>query len=203
MKITSEDKLELPNDQFWAKAVEAGRNAVSKAISDTIGGLFTTENCKAGKITMASVTKNALAKLRTQAAGKGRIGDYVLLLDSDYYADAISLFDSNIYGGIDPIQNGYVPRLYGFKAIAMGVALPSGVKGVLVPSTGVCTAVRPVAIPSLNDYPEAGVVTDENGFSLLTMRHTDFSTGSAYVNVTTLVGATLARENETFYIAAS
>ena len=203
IKITSTDKLELPNDSFWSRATEAGRNSIAKAISTKIGGLFTTTNCAAGKITMASVTKAALAKCRTNAATKGRVADYVLILEPDYFADALSLFDSNVYGNTDPIQSGIVPRLYGFKAVVCGYDLPEGVKGALVPSTGLAIAVRPVAIPDPGAYPECGIVSDEQGFSLLAMRHTDFNTGASLVNVTTLIGADIARKADTFYIAAS
>lgn len=203
IKITSTDKLELPNDSFWTRTAEAGKNSIAKAISSKIGGLFTTTNCAGGKITMASVTKAALAKCRTQAASKGRVADYVLVLNPDYYADALALFDSNVYGDSDPIQDGYVKRLYGFKAVVCGYDLPEGVKGALVPAEGLAIAVRPVAIPDPSAYPECATVTDENGFSILAMRHTDFNTGASLVNVTTLVGADLARKDATFYIAQS
>lgn len=203
IKITSTDKLELPNDSFWARTAEAGKNSIAKAISAKVGGLFTTTNCAAGKITMASVTKAALAKCRTNAASKGRVADYVLILEPDYFADALALFDSNVFGSSDPIQEGFVPRLYGFKAVVCGYDLPEGVKGALVPSTGLAIAVRPVAIPDPAAYPECATVTDENGFSILAMRHTDFNTGASLVNVTTLIGADLSRKNDTFYIAAS
>ena len=203
IKITSTDKLELPNDSFWTRTAEAGKNSIAKAISAKVGGLFTTTNCAGGKITMASVTKAALAKCRTQAASKGRVADYVLVLCPDYYADALALFDSNVYGDSDPIQEGYVKRLYGFKSVVCGYDLPEGVKGALVPAEGLAIAVRPVAIPDPSAYTECATVTDENGFSILAMRHTDFNTGASLVNVTTLIGADLARKNETFYIAAS
>ena len=203
IKITSTDKLELPNDSFWTRAAEAGKNSIAKAISAKVGGLFTAENCTAGKITMASVTKAALAGLRKKAAVKGRIADYVLLLEPDYFSDMLSLFDSNVYGSSDPIQKGLVPNLYGFKAVVCGYDLPDGVKGALVPADGLAIAVRPVAIPDPAAYPECGVVTDENGFSLLAMRHTDFNTGASLYNVTTLIGAELARKNATYYISAS
>lgn len=201
--ITQTDKLELPNDSFWGRAAEAGRNTIGKAISGKICGLFTSDNCLAGKITMASVTKNAIAKLRTNAASKGRVSDYVLLLDGEYFADLISLLDSNVFGGTDPIQSGVVPRLYGFKAVMCANDLPDGVKGALVPAAGVAVAVRPVAIPDPAAYPECGVVTDENGFSLTAMRHTSFATAKAFYNVTALVGADILRKNDTYYIAAS
>lgn len=201
--ITAREKLELPNDSFWARAASAGRDAVGKAISGAVCGLFTAENCQAGKITMASVTKNAVAKLRTNAATKGRVGDYVLLLSGDYFADLISLLDSNIFGGRDPILDGAVDRLYGFRSVLCANDLPEGIKGALVPAAGVAVAVRPVAIPDPEAYPECGVVTDENGFSLTAMRHTSFATAKAFFNVTALVGADILRKTDAFYIAAS
>lgn len=201
--ITQKDKLELPNDAFWTRAAEAGRDTVGKAISGAVCGLFTAENCQAGKITMATVTKNAVAKLRTNAAAKGRVGDYVLLLAGDYFADLISLLDSNVFGGTDPIQSGAVDRLYGFRSVLCANDLPDGIKGALVPASGVAVAVRPVAIPDPDAYPECGVVTDANGFSLTAMRHTSFATAKAFFNVTALVGADILRKTDAFYIAAS
>lgn len=203
IKITSTDKLELPNDSFWDRCAEAGKYAIAKAISTKIGGLFTSENCTAGKITMASVTKAALAKCRTNAATKGRISDYVLMLDPDYYADALALFDAIVFGDSDPVQEGIVRRLYGFKSVVCGYDLPSGIKGALVPTTGLAIAVRPVAVPDESAYPECSTVSDENGFALRVMRHTDFNTAASFVNVTTLIGADLSRKADTFYIAAS
>ena len=201
--ITQTDKLELPNDSFWTKAGEAGRNVIGSSLSKEICGNFTAEKCLAGKITMASVTKNAIAKLRNSAAAKGRIADYVLVLDGDYYADLISLLDSNVFGGVDPIQNGVIEKLYGFKSILCSYDLPDGIKGALVPSDGLAVAVRPVAIPDPQAYPECGVVSDEQGFSLTALRFTDFATAKAFYNVTTLVGTDLIRPNDTYYIANS
>lgn len=199
--ITQTDKLELPNDSFWGKAGEAGRNVIGASISKEICGNFTAANCTGGKITMASVTKNAIAKLRNSAASKGRIADYVLVLDGDYYADLISLLDSNVFGGVDPIQNGVISKLYGFKSIVCSYDLPDGIKGALVPADGLAVAVRPVAVPDPAAYPECGVVSDEQGFSLTALRFTDFATAKAFYNVTTLVGTALLRPAETFYIA--
>ena len=201
--VTQTDKLELPNDSFWSKASEAGRNTIGSSISKAICGNFTAEKCLAGKITMASVTKNAIAKLRNYAAAKGRIADYVLVLDGDYYADLISLLDSDVFGGVDPIQNGVIQKLYGFKSILCSYDMPDGVKGALVPADGLAVAVRPVAIPDPAAYPECGVVSDEQGFSLTALRFTDFATAKAFYNVTTLVGTGLIRPNEAYFIAAS
>lgn len=199
--VTSQDVLELPNDGYWAKCVEAGRDAIGSAISKKIGGLFTTTNCAGGKITMASVTKKALAGLRSQCVG--RIRDTVLILSPDYYEDAISLFDSYVYGGQNPVVDGEFRGMYGFRTVLCGYDLPDGIKGALVPYTSVAIAVRPVAIPDVAAYPEAGVTTDENGFSLTSMRHTDFNTATCFFNTTCLLGADVIRKSDVKYIAAS
>lgn len=199
--ISQMEALELPNNSFWTKFAEAGANSISKAISTKIGGKFTTSACQGGKVVLSSVTKANIAKLRASCAG--RVADTVLLLNPTNYAELLSLFDSNVYGGTDPVQNGYIEKLYGFKAVVEANDLPSGVTGALVPANGLAIAVRPVALPDMNAYPEAGVVTDDNGFSITAMRHTAFATGKAYMNVTCLVGAELTMPSLTKYIAAS
>ena len=153
--VTQTDALELPNSGYWKRVTESGVMSISKAISKKIGGLFTAENCLGGKVVLASVTKANLAKLRKQCTG--RVADTVLILDPDNYADALALFDSNVYGDSDPIKDGVVSRLYGFKAVMCGYDLPEGVTGAIVPYTSVAIATRPVAIPDAGAYPEADV----------------------------------------------
>jgi hypothetical protein len=199
--ITQMEKLELPNDSFWGKFAEAGKNSIGKAISTKIDGLFTAAACTGGKVTMASVTLANVARLRASCAG--RIADTVLLLEPGYYADLLGLLSANIYGNQDAILNGYIEKLYGFKAVVCANDLPDGIKGALVPANGVAVAVRPVAIPDPAAYPEAGIVSDENGFSLSVLRHTAFATGKAFLNTTCLVGAALTQPALTKYIAAS
>ena len=199
--VTSNDVLELPNDGYWAKCVEAGRDAIGTAISKKIGGLFTAANCLGGKVTMATVTKKALANLRSQCVG--RIRDTVLILAPDYYEEAISLFDSYVYGDQNPVVDGQFNGLYGFRTVLCGYDLPDGIKGALVPYTSVAVAVKPVAIPDAAAYPEAGVTTDESGFSITSMRHTDFNTATCFFNTTCLIGADVIRKNDVKYISAS
>lgn len=207
--ITATDKLELPNDSFWTRAAEAGRNTIGAAISDTVGALFTTENCTGGKLVISASditnekVKAKVAGLRASASAKGRVGDYVVLLDPVYFAELVNELPANVYGDAEVIRTGVIPALFGFKAVIQAMGLPDGIKGALVPADGVAIAVRPVAIPDPTAYPECGVVTDENGFSLTAMRHTSFATAKAFYNVTALVGADIIRKAETFYIAQS
>lgn len=202
--LTSQDLLELPNDSFWGKAKEASVNVISKAISSAICGNFTKANIEPNgtdrQVPLAVVDTSAIAQLRNKAASKGRIADYVLVLDGEAYADLLSVLPANIYGNTDPIQNGVLQKIYGFKSIICSYDLPSGIRGVLVPADGLAVAIRPVAIPDPAAYPECGVVTDEQGFALTAMRHTSFATAKAFYNVTTLIGTKLIRPEATFYI---
>ena len=198
--LTSTEALEIAESPYWPKFTEAARTAVSASISKSIGGLFTAANCTGGKITMATVTKGAVAGLRANC--KGRVADNVLLLAPDYYAELLGLLDSGVFGGVDPIQTGYIPRLYGFKAIAQGNDLPEGIKGVLMPSNSIAIASRPVEIADTSCYSEYGVVTDENGFGLNVFRHGSPATGTAWLNVTTLFGCAFIKKTNVQYIAA-
>ena len=199
--LTSMDALELAESPYWNTFADATGNSVSASISATIGGLFTTTNCTGGKITMASVTKAALAGLRANCVG--RVANSVLLLAPDYYAETLSLLDSGVFGGVDPIQTGYIPRLYGFKAVAQGNDLPTGVKGVLLPSNAIAVASRTVAIPDPSCYSEYGTVKDENGFALTVLRHGSAATGKAFINTTCLFGAAFVKNTWVKYIAAA
>lgn len=206
--ISQMDKLELPNDSFWTKSAEAGADTIAKAISTKIGGAFTTTAVTGGSATLAfddtkseAFNRKQIAALRAQCVG--RVADTVLLLNPENYATMLSLFSNNIYGDKDPVQDGYIEKLYGFKAVVCAYDLPAGVTGALVPSNGLAIAVRPVAIPDPAAYPEAGVVSDENGFSVSVLRHTAFATGKAYLNVTALVGVALTQPDKTKYLVAS
>lgn len=197
-EFVGKDVLEAPNAPYWTKCAEGGADSVGKYISGVIGGLITTSLTK---VTMASVTKAALAGLRASCAG--RVADTVLALAPDYFADALALFDSNVIGDQDPIRNGYIDRLYGFKSVIQLTDLPAGIKGALIPANGVAFASRAVGVGDEGAYSEFGTVSDENGFTLTVMRHGDPKTGKGFINITSLMGAALTQTDKTKYIAAS
>lgn len=200
-ELNGKDVLEAPNAPYWNRCAEGAADSVSKNISATIGGLFTTTACSGGKVVMATVTKANLAKCRKECAG--RIANTVLALSPDYYADALALFDSNVFGNADPIQQGYIGKLYGFKAVVQMNDLPSGVLGVIIPDNAIAIASRAVGVADESVYSEFGTVTDENGFTLTVMRHGSAINGKGFINVTTLFGATLVNGANCKYIAAS
>lgn len=158
--VTSTDALELEgNTSFWNRITEDGVTSISTAISKTVGGLFTTENCQGGKVVLAfddtksdTYNRKQITKLRKSCVG--RPADTVLILDPDNYNTLLALLPDNVKGDNTAIRDGVVGRFAGFKAIICGYDLPAGVTGAIVPSTSVAIAVRPVIIPQNGGYPE-------------------------------------------------
>lgn len=203
--IDGKDVLELANAPIWNKFAEAGANAIGKSIQEQVGALFTTSLTKAGtKLGTEGtdeITKKKLAQLRNDCVGK--VSDTVLVLDPVRFAETLALFDSSVYGSDEAVKQGIIHGLYGFKAVICMSGMGSGVQGALVPVDSVAIAVRPVAVGDESCYSEIGTVSDENGFSLSVMRHGSPALGKAFLNVTALVGASLAKSTEVRYIAAS
>ena len=175
--------------------------SVRKSLSQAIGGLFTPAACTGGYVVMSSVTKNALAKLRKECTG--RVASTVLALNPTYYADALSLFDSNVIGSTDPIRDGMIGKLYGFKAVIQLQDLPEGVLGALIPDNAVAFASRAVKVADESCYSEIGTTTDENGFTLTTVRHGSPAKGKGFLNVTCMYGINLFNGENTKYICAT
>lgn len=182
-KFDGMDILDTPNAPYWNKCAEGGATSVSTAISKAFGGLFTAP--EEGGVSL-TVSKSGLAKLRKECAG--RIADTVLALAPEQYADALALFDANVYGGADAIKNGMIPGLYGFKAVVELRDAGEGVKGALIPSNAIAVASRAVEVGDDSCYREIGNVSDENGFTLTVMRHGSAAKGMGFLNVTTMFG---------------
>ena len=198
------DFLLADGTKFWDNAGKAAGGAVSAGIEKVVGDLFTAEAVTATH-TMASVTKNAVAKLRAKCVEIGcDPGKAVVLLSPDYYAELLSLLDSNIYGGAEAIRNGLVPGLYGFKAVAEFSALPAGTLGAVVPEDAVAVAARLVPVDSTSAYQEVGAWTDpESGLSLGIRRHGAAKFGGNFMTVEASVGAALTQGAKCFRITAS
>lgn len=183
-KFDGKDVLDTPNAPYWNKCAEAGAVAISAGISKAFGGLFTAPG--EGGVTLGPVTKANLAKLRKECAG--RIADTVLALAPEQYAEALSLFDSNVYGGSEAIKDGMVPGLYGFKAVVELRDAGEGVKGALVPANSIAVGSRAVAVGDDSCYREIGNVMDENGFTITVMRHGSAAKGTGFINITSNFG---------------
>lgn len=192
--------FEAPNAPYWGRMTSAMVNAIDGNISTVLGGLFTAAACTGGKVVLASVTKASVAELITKCAG--RVSDTVLGLDPVGYATLLSLLDVSAYGGGEAIRTGYIPGLYGFKAVIQLKDLPSGVTGVLIPSTAVAVAARKT-IKDEEGFLEAGTVMDENGFPITITRHFSAAKRDTFLNADVLWGAALVQPAKVKYLAAS
>lgn len=192
--------FEAPNAPYWGRMTSAMVNAIDGNISTVLGGLFTTTACTGGKVVLASVTKESVAELITKCAG--RVYETVLGLDPVGYATLLSLLDVSAYGGAEAIRTGYIPGLYGFKAVIQIKALPSGVTGALIPSTAVAVAARKT-IKDEEGFIEAGTVMDENGFPITITRHFSAAKRDTFLNADVLWGAALVQPTKVKYLAAS
>lgn len=192
-EFTGADVLEAPNAPYWTKCAVAAAEGIRKDISEDLGGIFLSTEITSTVTLSGDITKAKLAKLRKQCAG--RVADTVLCLSPDVYAEALSLFDSNVYGGAEAIREGKIDGLYGFKSVVELKDLPTGVVGALIPSNAIAVASRAVAVADPSCYSEYGTVADDSGFSLTFMRHGSAKTGKAYLNCTTLWGVKVIQPN--------
>lgn len=192
--------FEAPNAPYWGRMRTALVNALDANISTTIGGLFTTTACAGGKVVLASVTKATLAGLVKEC--KGRVASTVLGLNPANYATALSILDSTAYGGAEAIRQGYIPQLYGFKAVVCLRDLPAGVTGALIPDTAIAVAAR-ATVKDFSGFIEGDNVMDENGFPITVTRHFSPAKRDEFLNADVLWGAAFVQGAKVQYLAAS
>lgn len=190
-KFVGNDKLEAPNAPYWNKCAEAGANAVREYISKELGGHFLSSEMTGGEATIGTITKANIAKLRAQC--KGRVADTILALDPTSYAELLSLLDYNVIGSVDPIKDGKIDNIFGFKAVIQVNDLPSGCKGGLCPSDAIAFASRAVAVGDEGIYSEVGTVTDDYGYTMTVLRHGSAAKGTGFINMTTLFGCSVVK----------
>lgn len=200
LKVPAIGEFAAPNSPYWKKVSRACIEAVDVGISTGLGGLFTTSACAGGKVVLASVTKASVAGLISSCAG--RVASTVLALNPANYATLLSLLDSSAFGGAEAIRTGYIPQLYGFKAVVCMRDLPSGVTGALIPDTAVAVAARGT-VKDFSPFIEGDNVTDENGFTLTVTRHFSGAKREQFVNCDVLWGASIVQGTKVKYLAAS
>ena len=192
--------FDAPNAPYWGRVRTALVNAIDANISTVLGGLFTAAACTGGKVVLASVTKATVAGLIEKCAG--RVASTVLALNPANYATLLSILDSTAYGGGEAIRQGYIPQLYGFKAVVCLRDLPAGVTGALIPDTSVAVAAR-ATVKDFAGFIEGDNVSDENGFTVTVTRHFSPAKRDEFLNADVLWGAALVQADKIKYIAAS
>lgn len=192
-------KLDMPMDGYWSTIAKAAAQGVTKYVSDTIGSLF--DVTLTAQAQLADYTNASIAGLR--AACLGRPDDTVLVVAPEVYSAILANNTAQVYGNVDAVQNGLVKNLFGFKSVVEGHNLPEGTLGALVPSSCLVVASRPFAVADESMYLEYGAESDENGFTLTTLRHGTPRNGKMFINVAALFGAKLIQKDKIVKIVAA
>lgn len=202
MKAPTAAALDDVNAPYWPKCQQALVDAIGGKISQVLGGLFTAAACTGGKVVCATGAKADVAALT--ASCLGRVSRTILGLDPVRFATLLGALDAHVYGGEEAIRQGVIKGLYGFKSVICLRDLPSGVVGALIPDTAVAVAARgTLKAEDEKLFPEAGTVTDENGFPITVTRHMSFAKRDAFLNADVLWGAALIQPAKVQYLAAS
>lgn len=116
-EFTGNDILEAPNSPYWTRCAEGAANMVRAGISKAIGGLFNTSDVTltATVDDLSAMQLQDFIDLRGECTG--RIASTVLGLAPDYYNRFLGLLPANVYGSDDPVRNGYINNVYGFKSV--------------------------------------------------------------------------------------
>ena len=191
---------------IWTRKGDAAGIAVGLAIEQKVAALINKTNIpKTGdgygsynEVVVASVTKKALSNLRAACAAVGDVGidpaRTVLVLTPAAFADALALFDANVYGGSEAIRNGVLPGLYGFKGVMeLNLSKTAGenLVGALVPAEALGIAGRTIPADEF-DGAECGFTTDEaSGLTLSTYAFVDKNTRTHKFTIEALFGAKL------------
>lgn len=191
-EFAGKDLLEAPNSPYWSRCAESAARVIRGSISDTIGGLFLSTAISTSvtfNTDISALTLGDFVNLRTNCAG--RVGSTVLGLSPAYYNGLLTMLQTGVYGNADAMRSGIIENLFGFKGVVQLTNLPDGINGALIPENGLIFASRAVAVGDESCYSEIGTATDENGFTLTTLRHGSAAKGTGFINVTCLYGATL------------
>ena len=189
------------NPAVWNRRGEAAGVAIARAIESAVAGLIiatnipkTGDGSAANESVLSSITKANLAKLRKACiAAEADPANTVLALNPTAFAEALALFDANIYGGTEAIRQGVVEGLYGFKAV-MQLPLSSDASeklvGALIPSEALVVAGRTIPADDVGDGAECGFTTDEDsGLTVGTYAYVDHATREHKFTMEALFGA--------------
>ncbi len=191
------------NPAVWKRRGDAAGVSISLAIESAVSLVINKTNIPktgtgsaANESVLSNITKANLAKLRAAADAAGiNPGQTVLVLNPSAFAEMLSLFDANIYGGTEAIRNGVVPGLYGFKSIMqlpLDTAAAEKLVGALVPSEALGIAGRTIPADDVGSGAECGFTTDEeSGLTIGTYAFVDHNTREHKFTMEALFGAKL------------
>ena len=185
----------------WLKdGTAAVATALGRSLNAYVFGLMNETNISASAEFNVGTKANPTAHKLYEIAATGNLSapgwddgldveDSVVVLDPKNFADLLGILDVYMYGGTEAVRYGYVPGLFGFKAVVCSTNLPSGTNGVIINrnSIGICSRYN---APLPGAYPTTFKVTDPNsGFTLGYRIFADLKSGYRYLAADALVGA--------------
>ena len=202
-EVGSSDKL------YLADGARAMAEQISLEIANTIftTTLSTTDILSANNYSLSADSKTkkaAFAGLFGAAAAAGANPyDCVVAVDAPTFSTLLeTLGDSCIYGGPEAVRNGVVPGLYGFRNVVVAPALPSGVKGFIIPweSIGIVNRYNK---PAVDGYEATFASTDPHtGFTIGYRVYEDRCKGLAIMAADCLWGVKLIQPSKIVRIVA-
>ena len=212
-------------NNVWQRGGDDSAEAVSAYIADSVAGLINRTNIPTSGVDLTEftdgegnlikegtqkafsafnehvlsgdLTKAKIAGLRAVCDNLGiRAGRSVLMLNPSKFAELLSLLDANMYGGTEAIQQGFIPYLYGYKAVIevneLTSAAGENLVGAIVPDTAIAVAGRVLPIMNPKLYEEVGTTTDDNsGLTIQYRRGGNWETDEAVATVEALFGSRL------------
>lgn len=166
-------------------------SVLGRGLNAYVMGMFNSVNVELSASfdvgTKAAPTSHKLYQI---AAENGLdVGDSVVILDPENFANLLGTLDVYAYGGPEAMRWGRVPGLFGFKSVVCSTYLPSGVNGVIVNRNTVGLASRYLA-PMSGAYPQTWKATDpDSGFTIGFRCFADLASGKRYLAGEALVGA--------------
>lgn len=192
--------IQLPDDvnskgdiNFIADGAKAIAGKLALDAEKYVYSKFTADNTLSAAVPTTKAGFAGLMKICDDAG----VDPYecTLVLDAENFGTLMSTLDANVYGGPEAVRNGMIEGLYGFKAVMMTGALPTGFKGLIVPY-GVAGVVTRVNQPAINGYSSTWTVEDENGIGIGFRSFEHLCYGKALLGGDILVGAAVLQNNK-------
>ena len=179
--------------QWFRDVGYATGDAVGRGIYNTVIGLLNDTNVTLSAESSLSAKTDFAGLVDTTYANQLDIGQTVLMLGPTYFANLLGTLDAYVYGGPEAIRGGYVPGLYGFKAVVCAPGLAAGWKGALVDANSIGIASRYLA-PMAGAYVDAWKAADPNsGLTIGFRSFANLCTGRRYLDAEVLFGAKIIR----------
>lgn len=192
LAITDRDMAET-EVQFNRDGGIAIGDTLGRAIYTGVIGLLNDTNVTLSAENTLSAKGDFAGLFKTVYDNNLDIGETVLMLAPQYFANLLGTLDAYVYGGPEAIRGGRIPGLYGFKSVVCAPGLADGWKGALVDRNSIGVASRYLA-PMAGAYVNAWKATDPiNGLTIGFREAADLASGVRYLAGEVLFGANIIR----------